>query len=495
VSKKTAKLNSKFVAALMVLVSLSSATSSFAYPSGDNVEADTTHDSAYVKSLQKGMKGDLPSESGATGIGIASKVEVSADADKNVTPAPAGAATTGDAILDAVDFSWVDEPKGNAPTSGSQIQNPVSPTPGAKPNNCSTTTDKAPQSEAGATEHGAYLPDWNDDIDGRPIASLPPVMPVLPEPSDVIIIDNDTYKKDSSSKNGSEQVSSWADVKAEDGKSVICAGARFPVVLQSSHTSRNSKIGDRVEARLKADIMIGDRVIAREGDQVVGHVSSVHKARRILLAQLSPKRWLRANGAVGIKFDEIITFSGEHVPLTAAPARMARIIENKAEGRILGVNHKGEMVAPLSTQLKNQGIQFAIRGAAGAGGVFSMGAVPILFGLIGAANPSFAFLHPVGKNVPHRRWKGFGMGFLSGLPGGFLVADFILRGVEASLKPGDEFLVEFHQDFNGQAATTAELQPQERMKVQAEVVKKKSKTQKTKKRPSESTRKVVEQKS
>src|SRR5262249_40419739 len=172
---------------------------------------------------------------------------------------------------------------------------------------------------------------------------------------------------------------------------------------------------------------------------------------------------------------------GDHLPLVAAPARMPRIVANKSEGRVLGVNAKGEATAPLSTQLKAQGLQFAIRSAASVGGVFSMGAVPVLFGLIGAANPSFAFLHPVGKNVPHRRLKGFGMGVLSGLPGGFVVADFINRGVEANLKPGDEFLVELKQDFDGEPATAAQLNSQAKLKVKGEVVTKGSRWRKARK--------------
>jgi hypothetical protein len=412
----------KLLVALMVLVSFGTANASFAYSISEPVEAADSHDSSYVRSLQRTAQNDLNAQSEAT-----------------------------------------TDQFGTAIWNGERTEPLVE----------ITTTFTA------------------DDFEGHPVAALPPVTPSLAESLEVIEVDNDHYKeprKDENSRN-KFRTSTWSEVRSDEGQTVILAGARFPVVLTSAHNSRSCHIGDRVEARLKSDILIGDRLIARKDATVLGHVSTAHKARRILIAQLAPKRWLRANGAIGIKFDEIITQEGEHIPLTAAPARMARIIENKAEGRILGINHKGEVAAPLSTQLKNQGIQLAIRGAAGAGGVFSMGAVPVIFGLIGAANPSFAFLHPVGQNVPHRRWKGFGMGFLSGLPGGFLVADFILKGVEAALKPGDEFLVEFQQDFNGEAATVAELQPQESMKVKAQIVpSKKRKTMKNRKRPLESKR-------
>lgn len=436
-SQFNSKLKIRVVAALMVLVSVSSISPTCAYHAESLAENATSdvHDASYIKSIQNGAKTEFVND--APVMSPAAELSSPAEALPEAIPTAESASS---------DFWGVGEKsniEGSAENSGTEV--PAVP--------------------------------GGIDLEGRPIAALPslPITPPIEEAADVIVIDNDMYKQ--KSENSAKDSSSWSTVKAENGKTMILAGARFPVVLVSSHNSKNCRIGDRVEARLKADILIGERLIAKMNDHVLGHVTSSHKARRLLIAQLAPKRWMRANGAIGIKFDEIITYEGQHIALTAAPARMARIIENKNEGRVLGVNHKGEIAAPLSTQLKNQGVQLAIRGAAGAGGIFSMGAVPVLFGLIGALHPEFAFLHPVGKNMPHRRLKGFGMGFLNGLPGGFIIADWVLRGVESVLKPGDEFLVEFQQDFNGEVSTTAQLEPQERTKVRAEIVKpKKSKT-------------------
>lgn len=62
------------------------------------------------------------------------------------------------------------------------------------------------------------------------------------------------------------------------------------------------------------------------------------------------------------------------------------------------------------------------------------------------------------------------MGAVSGLPGGFLIADYIIRGSEAVIKPGDEFLAELKQDFTGEAATAAQLIPGASTKVRGEVL-------------------------
>jgi hypothetical protein len=274
----------------------------------------------------------------------------------------------------------------------------------------------------------------------------------------------------------------WEEIPDEQGKTHIQAGAVFPVSIMSEVCSKSAKVGDPITARLAIDLRIGGKLVASKGCVVNGHVSMCSKARRILQAELSMKRWWRPNGALGIQFDEIVNESGEHLPLVAAPAQRARIIKNKAEGRVLGVNHNGEIAAPLSMQLKSQAIHTAIRVGASAGGVFSFGAVPVAYGVLGAINPDFAFMHPVGKNVPHRRLKGFGMGVVQGLPGGFLIADTVIKGQEATIKPGDQFLAEFKQNFTGEPASEADLLPGATTKVHGQVVKDSAKQKDSKKK-------------
>jgi hypothetical protein len=286
-------------------------------------------------------------------------------------------------------------------------------------------------------------------------------------PSSELVIDND----DGDARKQVETTFQWSELPNAPGQTVMITGAKFPVKVVSELSSKTARAGDPVEAQVRIDIRIGGKLIAAKGSRVVGHVFDVMPARRLLVAEVSPHRWWRANGTIGIKFDEIITDDGQHIPLNATPAQQARIVINKAEGRIMGVNHKGEVASPLSIQLKEQAIHYAIRGVASFGGVFSMGAVPVAYAVIGAISPSFAFMHPVGQNVPHRRIKGAAMGFVNGLPGGFLIADSVIKGVEASIKPGDEFLVELKQDFDGQPSTDSEMLGGAEKDVHGEIVK------------------------
>lgn len=296
------------------------------------------------------------------------------------------------------------------------------------------------------------------------VASAEPSTVVITNGDGVLIVDNDVV-------NDPTLVETFTKESTDQsGHTILTSGSKFAVSCVSTHSSRTAKVNDAVEARLKNDLVIGGKTVAKRGDRVLGHVSSSAPARKMLAAEMSMKRWMRANGAVGVQFDEIINGQGEHLPLVASPARQARIVKNVNEGRILGVNANGELASPLSIQLKHQAAHLAIRGAASAGGVFSFGIVPLAYGVVGACNPSFAFMHPVGKNVRNRRLKGFAMGVVSGLPGGFLISDSIIRGQEAVIKPGDEFLAEFKQDFTGEPATDATILSGGQGKVHGQVI-------------------------
>ncbi len=262
----------------------------------------------------------------------------------------------------------------------------------------------------------------------------------------------------------------YKELPTDKGGTKIIAGARFPVVLVTAHTSKNAKKGDPVQARLKYQLKIADRVVAKKGDIVNGHIHYVMRARTILHSFVSAKRWYRNSGALGITFDEIVASEGEHLPLEVRPARKSRIVKNKAAGRVLGVNHDGIIVGPWSQQLRYKAIRVGLNAALAPAGVFSFGAMPVALGVIGAANPSFAFSKPVGLNVRHRRLKGFAWGFLSGIPGSWLIEDTTVKGQECILKPGDEFLCEFKAEFTGEPATDAVLLPGATTSVRGQVV-------------------------
>lgn len=261
----------------------------------------------------------------------------------------------------------------------------------------------------------------------------------------------------------------YEELPTDEGKTHIKAGAQFPVAMVSQLSSKTAKLGDNIQARLKYDIKIGDRHIANKGSVVTGHIDYCLPARSVMHSLLSPTRWYRNSGCIGIAFDEILNEKGEHIALNAKPARRARIVKNKAEGRLLGVNHDGQITGPWGQQLRYKAVRVGLNAAMAPAGAFTFGAMPVALGVMGAINPSFAFMKPVGTNVRHRRLKGFAWGFLSGIPGSWIIEDTVTKGQEAIIKPGDEFLVELQKEFTGEAMTEAELMPGATSKVRGEV--------------------------
>lgn len=278
-----------------------------------------------------------------------------------------------------------------------------------------------------------------------------------------VVVDNDQAKE-------TEETIKYKELPTDDGGTKVLIGATFPVVLCSQVTSKTAKVGDPVEAHLKYDLKVKDRLVAQKGSLVRGHLDYVLKARSVMHSLVSPTRWYRNSGCVGVCFDELINEKGEHIPLVAKPAQTARIVKNKYEGRVLGVNHNGQVTGPWSQQLRYKAIRIGLNAAMAPAGVFSFGAMPVALGVIGAVNPSFAFMKPVGQNVRHRRIKGFAWGFLSGVPGSWLIEDTVVKGQEAVIMPGDELLAEFKQEFTGEPVTDANLMPGANTKVHGQVV-------------------------
>ncbi|MGH9550798.1 MAG: hypothetical protein ACRD3W_15560, partial [Terriglobales bacterium] len=54
--------------------------------------------------------------------------------------------------------------------------------------------------------------------------------------------------------------------------------------------------------------------------------------------------------------------------------------------------------------------------------------------------------------------------------GSWLIEDTVVKGNEAIIKPGDEFLAEFKQEFTGEPATEAALMPGSSAKVHGQVI-------------------------
>ncbi len=471
-------------------------------PAGETPEAQSTADTTKDKSVK-----DAPKSGGrmAKLRKMASRVRYSREkkaiatadlgsAAESNKPDSAEAAKTADAKTPDVKTTESKPEEGNQSTS--EVAAPLSqgasdPTQTKSASTESEVAPAAAQAETGAASTDApadkaaansdastsapvadatEVIDESKDKDGAAIAfGLPGTLSDLENASKlsadgIIVVDNDEAVE----QNDHLQ---YEEMPLDEGKTKVKVGARFPVVISSALNSKTNKKGDRLEARLKYDLKIGDKLIAKKGSVVRGHINYCLKARTILHSLWSPERWYRNSGCIGIDFDEIINEKGEHIPCAAAPAQAGRVIKNKGEGRELGVNHNGQVVGPWAQQLRYKAVRVGLNFAMAPAGVFSFGAMPAALGVIGAVNPNFAFGHPVGLNVRHRRIKGFLWGALSGVPGSWLIEDTTVKGQEAVIRPGDEFYAAFKQEFNGEPETDASIMAGASAKVRGQVIK------------------------
>ncbi len=72
--------------------------------------------------------------------------------------------------------------------------------------------------------------------------------------ADIIVVDNDEFKAAPVEKYAYKEIADSPD------KTFIEAGARFPVHMSTTITSKTAKVGDPVEGRLKIDLKIGGKL-------------------------------------------------------------------------------------------------------------------------------------------------------------------------------------------------------------------------------------------
>ena len=188
------------------------------------------------------------------------------------------------------------------------------------------------------------------------ITNLTTVTSVTSAASAPAVLDNDEAAKPETSIQDRE-------LTTDEQKTKVKSGSRFAIVLGSQISSKTAKKGEPLQAQLKYDLKIGDRVIAKKGATVTGHIDYVLPARTTVKCTVSSERRGRTAGCIGLIFDELINENGEHIPLVAKPAEQPLIIKNAAEGRCLGVNKLGQITGPFSQQLKYNGLRVALSAA------------------------------------------------------------------------------------------------------------------------------------
>ena len=224
---------------------------------------------------------------------------------------------------------------------------------------------------------------------------------------------------------------------------VLAETVNFEVALTSGLNSQTAKVGQKVNARLVSDLRAGSKVLAPAGSSVVGHINKVYTSRRLIGAEVSRKRWLRAGGGIDLQFDSIQPLHGKAIKINARPVGIAETGHQKQSDAPVTVSKEGTVEASRKQDLKPK----LARTALGVG-AFVAGPITALAGAaVGAVRPKTVLPQSSDGEQPQKpsRLKGAATGFVAGLPGGFLVNDSVLKGQKAVIPSGEHLQLEWNR--------------------------------------------------
>ena len=222
----------------------------------------------------------------------------------------------------------------------------------------------------------------------------------------------------------------------------LAATMDFDVALTGGLDSKTAKVGQPVTARLVGEIRDGSKLLAPAGSEVSGNVTEVYGSRRLLHAEVSTKRWMRAGAGIGLHFDRIVPPHGAALKIDAVPVAIVgkpdEIGKKTDDGATVSKN--GNVEASRKKDLKPKLARTALGVAA-----FVAGPITAVAGAAaGAIKPSTVLPEASDESAQkHRRLKGMATGAVAGLPGGFLINDSVLKGQQAVLKPGTRITLEW----------------------------------------------------
>ena len=208
---------------------------------------------------------------------------------------------------------------------------------------------------------------------------------------------------------------------------------RFRARLTSVVDGAVAKVGDPVHAELLDTVMLPSGHYVGAGAHVLGEVSELDHSKSSLKADFTTKHWRNCNGTLGMKIKSI---GGNELLCDVTPAPKTRIVRIDKKAAPLGVDGKGEITVQYNS------VGYTAANAAISGGCIAAGPAgiivgPIVGGVAGATDPTFAYGRPVTSADQHAHLKGFFKGVIGGLPGGFLISGVTNHGINISLSPGD----------------------------------------------------------
>ncbi len=137
----------------------------------------------------------------------------------------------------------------------------------------------------------------------------------------------------------------------------VPAGTHVSVIVETPMSSKTSQAGDRIEARLAHDILVNNKVVAREGSKVSGQVTAAVPSGRV-----------KTRARLAFVFDKIVLQGGaEHAIGTRAVDITADDSHTRDAVTIGGAAGAGAIIGGIIDGGKGAGLGALIGAGAGTG--------------------------------------------------------------------------------------------------------------------------------
>lgn len=212
------------------------------------------------------------------------------------------------------------------------------------------------------------------------------------------------------------------------------------VELNDQISSHYCYVGQSVTARLLKDAVIGDHKVGA-GAVVQGSITRFRRARR-LGSSIADRKSNSRNGLVSVQFHKI-NAADQKLEIVGFCPPQSNLFNNSGKFKVVRVNSVGEIEGiqdlsiqtpdPLGTTLLSVakgGLQQSL------GTVGSFGALPLIMGTASVIEPRLVATKPIEEDRTSAGRR-FVLGASGAVPGGNLVAAFMLKGDELELQEGD----------------------------------------------------------
>jgi hypothetical protein len=183
-------------------------------------------------------------------------------------------------------------------------------------------------------------------------------------------------------QNGSGAATSGTVLRSDLQSATLPVETRLKLVVECAVDAKNSQPGEIFEAHVKDDLFLGRSLILPRGSLVRGRISAITKPR-----------WISRAAKIGLRLEQIVTPTGDVIPLDAA-LEFQKGITNKSGQLDPGTNF-GTRVEKSVRAVSGAGETGAAKGALIAANVATLGA-PVIATALGS---SAIALFKAGDNI------------------------------------------------------------------------------------------------